>query len=242
MYNWYESWFDTKFYHILYEKRNKLEANFFIKNLIEKLQIPKNKIFLDVACGKGRHTKEIAGLGYKIEGIDLSLKSIKYAKDFENDLLKFTLFDMRKVFKKNYFDIVLNLFTSFGYFETIDENEKALKSILQNLNNDGMIIIDFMNVKKVVNNLVASEEIIKSNVNFKIYRKHENKKITKDIYFKYKGKNHHYVENVFALTLSDFSKMLNKFGYEIINLWGNYNFKDFNEEKSERLIISAKRF
>ena len=44
MHNWYESWFDTEFYHILYEKRNKLEANFFIKNLIEKLQISKNKI------------------------------------------------------------------------------------------------------------------------------------------------------------------------------------------------------
>ena len=53
---WYENWFDSKYYHILYKNRDISEANRFIKNLINKLNLEKNDRILDVACGKGRHS------------------------------------------------------------------------------------------------------------------------------------------------------------------------------------------
>ena len=61
---WYENWFDSKYYHILYKNRDASEANQFIKNLINKLNLEKNDRILDVACGKGRHSIFLNSLGF----------------------------------------------------------------------------------------------------------------------------------------------------------------------------------
>ena len=60
---WFESWFDTSYYHTLYSKRDENEAKEFIVNLVEFLKIdPKSKV-LDLACGKGRHSLTLNELG-----------------------------------------------------------------------------------------------------------------------------------------------------------------------------------
>jgi len=55
--NWFEHWFNSPYYHILYKDRNEKEAQIFIDNLISYLQIPKKSNILDIACGNGRHSK-----------------------------------------------------------------------------------------------------------------------------------------------------------------------------------------
>ena len=54
---WFQSWFDTSYYHILYKNRNDDEAQRFITNLVEYLNIAKDQKILDLACGKGRELK-----------------------------------------------------------------------------------------------------------------------------------------------------------------------------------------
>ena len=63
---------------------------------------------------------------------------------------------MRKVFKENYFDFGINLFTSFGYFENNKDHSKAINAMAKNLKKDGLLIIDFMNVKKVISNQIQA--------------------------------------------------------------------------------------
>jgi len=73
---WFEDWFDTNYYHVLYQNRNEEEARRFIHNLIDHLGIPKGVKVLDLACGKGRHSITLNDLGYDVLGEDLSPNSI----------------------------------------------------------------------------------------------------------------------------------------------------------------------
>ena len=131
---WYASWFDTPYYHILSKDRDYTEAQGFMDNLTNYLNIPEGGKILDLACGKGRHSVYLNSLGYDVTGVDLSEKSINHAKQFENETLKFNVHDMSKPYPDT-FDAVFNLFTSFGYFEDENCNLETIKAINITLQN-----------------------------------------------------------------------------------------------------------
>ena len=144
---WFASWFDTSYYHILYSHRDYSEAREFMQNIVAFLQLQKGDLLLDLGCGKGRHSIFLNSLGFHVTGADLSKNSIKEAKKFENDTLKFIEHDMRNPFNTKY-NAILNLFTSFGFFENDADDIAILKNIKNGLKPEGIAIIDFMNVKK----------------------------------------------------------------------------------------------
>ena len=241
MKNWFATWFNTPYYHLLYKDRNQSEAEHFINHLLKQLKPSEEAIFLDVACGKGRHSKLIHRNGFNIHGIDLSIESIKEANKDICENLHFQQHDMREIYLENYFDYVLNLFTSFGYFEKDNDNQKAINAMAKNLKKGGKLIIDFMNSKKVITKLVEEEVKAIENIDFNIKRKVENGFILKDIHFIDANKNHHYQEKVQALTLDNFSHYLQKAGMNVVDLWGDYELNDFNVLHSDRLIIVAQK-
>tara|TARA_B100000963_G_scaffold70118_1_gene58459 strand:+ start:8679 stop:9401 length:723 start_codon:yes stop_codon:yes gene_type:complete len=238
--NWFDTWFNTNYYHILYKNRNSDEAESFLNNLLEYLKPHKSHKFLDVACGKGRHAIFINKKGFNIEGIDLSKESIDYASQFSNHNLSFKVHDMRSTFKKEEFDFLLNIFTSFGYFDEPSDNIKAIKAMADNIKKGGKVVLDFLNAKKVVNELLENESKTVDNIQFTIKRSFKNGFILKDIYFIDK-QQFHFQEKVQALSLSDFKDLFEKSGLKIINLWGDYSLNDFNVIHSPRLIILAQK-
>ena len=74
--SWFANWFDSSYYHILYKNRDEKEAELFIDNLVQHLQIPQGSTLIDIACGKGRHATYFNSLGLDVIGIDLSPNSI----------------------------------------------------------------------------------------------------------------------------------------------------------------------
>ena len=125
---WYTSWFDTPFYHILYKERNDEEAKLFIDNITNYLNIPKKAKVLDLACGKGRHSKYLNSLDYDVTGVDLSSNNIAYANQFANDTLRFKVHNMANPIGES-FEAIFNLFTSFGYFENEKDNLNTINAI-----------------------------------------------------------------------------------------------------------------
>ena len=125
--DWFKNWFNSKYYHILYRNRDEQEAVFFLNKIINHIKLKKGKV-LDVACGKGRHAKYLNKIGFNVVGIDLSKNSIDLANKHENEKLKFYVHDMRNVFKENEYNLVTNLFTSFGYFERKENNDEYLSA------------------------------------------------------------------------------------------------------------------
>lgn len=238
--NWFTDWFDSDHYHLLYQHRNDAEAEAFINRLFEELHLKKGSKVLDLACGKGRHALQVHQLGYDVTGLDLSEESIAHAKRFEEEGLRFVKGDMRQLALDVKFDLTLNLFTSFGYFREQEEDLKVLDGLSEHLKKDGMVLIDFLNVKKVANELPTENLIKRGQIEFKTSKKIEDGFIVKDIRFEYEGVTHQYREFVKYLELSDFEAYFEKVGMEIVKVYGDYFLNSFNEKLSDRLIMIAK--
>lgn len=237
--NWYSSWFDTPFYHILYKDRDYKEAGNFMDNLISFLKLSQNDEILDLACGKGRHSKYLNELGFRVTGVDLSPKSIAFAKQFENSSLVFEEHDMSMPYPKK-FNAVFNLFTSFGYFDNEKDNLRTIKAIKSELKPNGFAVIDFLNAAFVKSNLVPSETKTVNDINFKIERIIENGYIIKKIHFNYNNEDYRFEERVKAITLSEFKNFINDANADLLYCFGDYQLNDFDVESSERLILIFK--
>lgn len=238
---WFGTWFNSPYYHILYKNRDDQEAQKFMDNLSQYLNIQNDEKVLDLACGKGRHSIYLNKKGFEVIGIDLSEESIKQAKKSENEKLHFAVHDMRKVFKENTFDYVLNLFTSFGYFEEETENLWTAQATNQNLKSKGKLVVDFLNPKQVAKNLIPYEEKIIEGITFEIRKKIENKRIIKDIAFEVAGHSYHFQEKVRALSLCDFMDIFEKSNFELVEVFGDYDLNPFSIQKSERMIFVAEK-
>ncbi len=237
--NWFASWFDTDYYHILYKDRDYEEAQQFMDNLTHYLNLPEKAKILDLACGKGRHSIYLNSLGFDVTGADLSENSIKEASKFSNETLHFKEHDMRVTFEEKY-DAIFNLFTSFGYFENDADNLKTLISIKESLTEYGFAVIDFMNVDFVIENLVPSEIKTVDGIDFHIKRYVKDNHIYKEIDFEDKGVKFHFTEKVQALRLADFEAMMEEAGIYLLDVFGDYKLKNFYKNTSERLIMMFK--
>jgi len=236
---WYASWFDSPFYHILYKDRDHTEAQHFMDNLTDYLNIPEHGEILDLACGKGRHSIYLNSLGYRVTGVDLSENSIEYAKQFENETLQFDVHDMCKPYKQK-FDAVFNLFTSFGYFENEEDNLNTIKAISADLNETGFGVIDFLNSNYVLDNLVGENVKTVEGIDFHQKRSLVDGYIVKDISFSVEGENYQFQERVRAFTLEDFEALFEKAGVYLLDVFGDYKLKKFDPKTSERLVMIFK--
>jgi SAM-dependent methyltransferase len=237
--NWFSTWFDSPYYHILYKNRNEEEAQVFMDNITNYLNMPENGTILDLACGKGRHSIYLNKLGYQVTGVDLSENSIAVANESSNESLRFKTHDMREPMNETY-DAVFNLFTSFGYFDTYEDNIKTLKAIKDSINEYGFGVIDFFNADFIIENLVAEETKEIDGITFNIKRFVENKKIIKEIRFEDKGETYNFTEKVSAFTLSDFESMMEEAGIFLLEIFGDYKLRKFYKTQSERLIMIFK--
>jgi SAM-dependent methyltransferase len=237
--NWFASWFDSPYYHILYKERNDREAQLFMDNLTHYLNLPEKAKVLDLCCGKGRHAIYLNQLGFDVIGADLSENSITEAQKNSNKNLHFQVHDMREVFEDK-FDAIFNLFTSFGYFENDKDNLTTLKAIKESLTEHGFAVIDFMNVANVLNTLVPEEVKTVDGIDFHIKRYLKDGHIYKEIDFEDKEQKYHFTEKVKALTLKDFEEMMEESGIFLLDIFGDYKLKKFHKTESERLIMIFK--
>jgi SAM-dependent methyltransferase len=235
--DWFSGWFDSPYYHILYKHRDDKEAESFINNIIRHLNILPDDNIMDLACGRGRHAIYLNKKGFEVTGTDLSPHSIAFANQFSNSKLKFFVHDMREVFAKENFDVILNLFTSFGYFEKEEDNFRAIKALADSLKKDGLAVIDFMNTPKVIAGLVKENLIKVDGIEFRVKKDLENGFIRKDIYFHADGKDHHHIEKVKAISREDFIKYFNFAGLVVSEIFGDYQLNEYSETSSDRMIF-----
>jgi len=238
---WFQYWFNSPYYHILYSQRNDAEAEFLIDNLSAYLKPAAHSRILDIACGRGRHSIYLNKKGYDVTGIDLSEQSIKFAQQFEQKHLHFFVHDMRKLSYINYFDIAMNLFTSFGYFDTEKDHVNALKAFRKSIKDNGTVVIDYFNTEKIIKNLTHKENKVIDGIEFHLNKFVAEGKIIKHINFEHRDKSFAFEERVQAFSLADFERMLEKSGLRVEALFGSYGLEPFDAQKSDRLILICKK-
>lgn len=238
---WFSRWFDSPYYHVLYQHHNDDEARVFIDNLFASLLPSPEARMLDLACGKGRHALYMSRFGYDVTGLDISSSSIAFARQFEHDKLAFYQHDMRKPFRVNYFDFIFNFFTSFGYFQTEQEHLQTLRNVQRGLRPGGIFVLDFMNARKVVQNLVEGETRVLNDITFSIHREVRNNLIVKKITLNDQGQEWTFEERVNGFDLPVLQAMFASSGLEIIAQYGNYELEEFEPDRSDRLILFGQK-
>jgi SAM-dependent methyltransferase len=237
--DWFSEWFDSPYYHILYKDRDLKEAELFIDNLTTYLNLPKGARIADIPCGKGRHCIYLNKKGFVVSGADLSPESIHYARNFSNPTLDFFIHDMRDYFATEKYDAVLNIFTSFGYFDDPMDNQRCVESFSKALKLGGILVMDFINFKKIVPNFKLKESKDVDGIIFQIEKQIEDNRLVKNIRFSDRGKEFLFQEKVSILYKEDFLKYFNFANLKVKNVFGDYQLNPFYPEKSDRLILVA---
>lgn len=241
---WYKDWFNSHYYHLLYQHRDDREALAFIHTLIQYLSPSPGASMVDIACGKGRHSKALADMGYDVTGIDLSEASIAEARKLETEALHFYQHDMRLPFWINYYQYAFNFFTSFGYFRTRREHDNAIRTIAQSLHQGGIFVIDYLNVHYSENNMEKSWQSAIGDITFHITKWHDEAHFFKQIQVSDKqnvSPKHLYTERVAKFSLGDFTEMLAYQHLQVQEVFGNYELGRYDVHNSPRMIIVAKK-
>lgn len=240
---WYKEWFSSPFYHKLYFERDEKEAAAFILKLIHHLKPADGSYMLDIACGRGRHSRILAEHKFFVTGIDISFSSIAFAKKFEKENLEFYQHDMRLPFRINYFDYAFNLFTSFGYFKTRREHDDAMRTTANGLKPGGTFIIDYLNVHYSEDHLVHNEIKRIDGTTYEIRRWHDETHFYKKMIINDPSIQEplEYTENVCKFSFGDLNDMLSYQGLQVQDVFGDYQLGKYDVRTKPRLIIVAKK-
>ena len=186
---------------------------------------------------KAGHSTYLNELGYDVVGLDLSEQSINSLKDKENDTLHFVVGDKREPYKTDHFDVVFNLFTSFGYFHEDQENLKVIKSIKASLKTGGIAIIDFLNARKTRSQLPQEEIKRIEGIDFRIRKFEKDGSVVKEITFMDDGSERHYAESVKLYTVEDLVSFIENEGMKVLNVFGDHDLNELDKQHSDRTII-----
>ena len=239
---WFAAWFDSTHYQTLYAHRNDEEAAGFVDQLAARLRPAAGATVLDLGCGTGRHARHLNARGLRVVGIDLSSESIRRAKEFETPDLWFRRQDMRLPFGHEVFDYVVNLFTSFGYFDDPSDDVAVIHNIARALKPGGVLVLDYLNVSYAERHLTPEEDLTRNEMTYRIARWTDVDHIFKRILVNSGGTvPREYVERVAKLTLQDFVFMFLLCDIELEAIYGNYRLEPFDVDTSPRLILVAKK-
>lgn len=240
--NWYEKWFSNKYYIEIYKHRNEKEARDIINLFQRCVHLPSEAKVLDVCCGAGRHSLELARRGYTVTGFDLSEYLVSQAKESLNAAeekglkVEFQIRDMKDFSFDKQFDAAINIFTSFGYFETDEDNFKVFTNAAKSLKSGGYFVFDFINSDNLRKTLVPSSEDEFDGEKVIQRRYIENGFVYKDIHIG----SEKYTERLKLYSKDELEKALMDAGLEPVNLFGDYYGNSFEKESSKRIIFISR--
>ncbi len=240
---WYIDWFSNKYYLELYRHRDEKEATDLINLIQRNVDLKRGDKVLDVCCGSGRHSIEFAKRGFDVTGFDLSEFLIGEAKKNKEELqeknlkLKFQKKDMRDFNFKRAFTLAVNIFSSFGYFESDEENFSVFGNVHMSLRREGLFVFDFLNESYLKKNLVKKDFVTIGNKRIIQERRLENNFVYKDITI---GRRI-FSERIKLYTHQEICDVLEKRGFGIRSTYGDYYGNGFVKNKSKRFIIFAQK-
>lgn len=240
MNEWYKDWFSSDEYLNLYTHRDEEDAEKLLELILTETNPVKNASILDAACGAGRHSINLASRGYNVVGFDLSKSLLRMAKQVASKKnVDVDLFcgDLRLISLNKKFDLILNLFTSFGYFPNDEENFAFIRTAYNLLKEECFYVLDFLNSNYILNHLVP--ETVTEYENKKIIerRRIEGNRVLKQIIIQNGMSQDSYLESVQLYSKEKIVSEFEQIGFNLVKEFGDYDGNIFNAESSQRLIL-----
>jgi SAM-dependent methyltransferase len=142
---WYQAFFGEDYLRIYAPFLPPEKTAREVADILALLDLPEGSRILDLCCGNGRHAIPLAQQGYQISGLDLSEYLLEQAvaeAEAQGTAIRWLHSDMRHIPFKNEFDAIINIFTSFGYFENEDEDLRVLQQAYQALKPQGLFLLE----------------------------------------------------------------------------------------------------
>ena len=240
--DWYESAFDRE-YLDLYAHRNESDAERALAFFDEHSLIKRDDVILDLCCGNGRHSLALCRRGHRVHGFDLSEDLLREFQSRSDCPISIVRGDMRHLaYRDMVFDAVVNLFTSFGYFATDEENWAVFAEVARVLRPRGRFVFDYLNAPQVVATLQErTERDLDRGFRVVERRRHEDGRIMKEVELFRDGRPvRNWRESVRLFTKSDVEAALLRTGFSIEGVFGDFDSSP-HSEASPRLIFVAIR-
>lgn len=241
---WYEKWFGQDYVDV-YAHRSEKEAIEFINTLEKILSLKPEQKILDLCCGTGRYSMALAKRGYLVTGLDLSTRLIDFAEKRSKELgvnVDFIVSDMRDIPFSDYFDGILNMFTSFGYFVDDSENEKVITAASNAIKKDGWIVLDYLNRDNILQNFQEFDEQKKGNALIRQKRALNigANRIEKVITITRDGSEKEYFESVKMYSHDELEKMFSNNNIRLTHKFGNYDGTPLDNVSPRAILIGRK--
>ena len=240
---WYAAWFGREYAEV-YAHRDVEEAVRQVDFAEYVLRPPGGARVLDLCCGAGRHSVELVRRGYHVTGVDLSADLLDLAKDAAQEAdadIRFVQCDMRTPVAQGAFDVVVSFFTSFGYFDSDEENAKVFQTIRESLAPGGVWLMDYLNRDHVIRNLVPRDSMTHGDMHITQQRWFDalRGRVEKTIALRRaNGELNIYRESVRAYTFREMERMIHEAGLRIDAVFGDIDRSPF-ETGSPRMIITG---
>jgi SAM-dependent methyltransferase len=240
--DWYANWFGLDYIR-LYPHRDTAEAKRQVDFLLQALPgLERDTRVLDLCCGAGRHTRLLAGRGFRVVGVDLSAALLAQAAGTGHHLARC---DMRRLPFGPVFGLVTNFFTSFGYFSTDAENRQILEAIASVLTPGGQFLIDYLNPDQVRAGLVPESRTTLPDGSDVRQNRHVDEKtgrVEKDILIRNPGgEERTYRESVRLYTRDEMAGMIAGSGLTLEGVHGDFRAGAPFGSASPRMILTGRR-
>ena len=237
--SWFAKWFGED-YLAVYPHRDASEAARVLELLREKLRGRDIHRVLDLACGAGRHSRALGAVWWTV-GFDLSETLLRVARR-EAPTISFVRGDIRVLpFRPGSFSLVVNLFTSFGYFSDDRDHGLVISEVAAVTARAGVFALDYLNAEKVVRDLTPYDEravkgeVVEQRRSITEGGKFVEKRIT------LREKRKSFVERVRLFSRFDLETMLEAGGFEIDEVMGDYSGAAWTPNSDRTILMAVRR-
>lgn len=242
--SWYKDWFSSEHYLKVYSHRDLTEAERLVEFIIKKTQPEEDASVLDMACGAGRHAIAFAKKGFSVTAVDLSELLIREAmknSEQNNVQIDFVVSDILNFDTVNRFDLIANLFTSFGYFENDDDNYGVIQKSYSLLKKGGYFVLDYFNKNFLINNIIPTTVLSENGKRITQNRLIKDQRVVKNITIENNENTSVFYESVRLYSCEEILAYFDKAGFTNLSLLGDYQGSEHNKDSSQRLIVFGQK-
>ncbi len=232
---------------IMFDAKRWAEAPAVAEAVCRIAGLSKGAKILDAGCGPGRISVELALRGLDVTGVDLIQSELDAAAETaadENVDLELIRADLRTFKSEKKFDCAVNLYTSFGYCDTIEEDAQILKSIYESLKDSGYFILENLSRETAIMNFTEGEWFERAGktvlTQFEVVGAWEGLRSRWILIDNETGGriDHEFVQRLYSAV--ELKRIMLGIGFKSVEIYGNYDFSPYNQNAKTMVIVARK--